>query len=273
MKLSLVIPSFNQGEFIRDTLESLFQQRRISRRELEVVVIDGGSSDGTVDILRAAADKLDHWASEPDAGQTAALQKGFSMCTGDVFGWLCADDLLAPDTVREVLDFFALNKGVEFVYGDARWMDRAGRFSGLKREIPFFWFIWLNDHNYIPQPAAFWKRELYEDVGGLDVDLDVAMDADLFGKFARRQRPHHVRRVWALMRRHPQQKTQRLRVRGCREHKLIRSRFGRSAEGALMSWCRHTAARCVRVTWKLFIGSYSPLNLKGWIRDRSSAQG
>jgi glycosyltransferase involved in cell wall biosynthesis len=258
VRLSVVVPSLNQSEFIDTTLQSLFSQRNVTSEELEVIVVDGGSRDGTIDILKRWSNKIAHWNSEPDKGQTDALRKGFEKATGDIQGWLCADDLLTPRAVREVLDFFTSHPGVDFVYGDAIWIDKQGRPFKLKQEIPFNWFIWLHDHNYIPQPAAFWRRELYNIVGGLNPMFDLAMDADLFARFAIRTQPHHVAKVWALLRHYPEQKNQRLRSQSDAEDQRIRRRLGVPSRGAAVDKAGFLAAKSARIIWKLFIGAYRP---------------
>ena len=265
-KISIVVPSLNQCEFITATLSSLIRQRDVSGEDLEIIVIDGGSSDGTLDVLGRFDKHLSYWISEPDSGQTDALRKGFERATGAIQGWLCADDLLTPNTIREVLKFFASHPDADFVYGDAIWIDRNGRPSQLKREIPFNWFIWLHDHNYIPQPASFWRRKLYNAVGGLDKTFDLAMDADLFARFALRSRPHHVSRIWALMRRYPAQKNQRLRNRSNAEDRVIRQRLGTTSSAPV---ARFLAAKALRIAWKLVIGAYLPKSITRQIWSRA----
>jgi glycosyltransferase involved in cell wall biosynthesis len=257
LKLSIIIPSMNHAEFLEQTLQSLKEQRGIMPEELEVIVIDGGSSDGTATILkRWESGLIREWVSEPDDGQTDALSKGFALSRGSILGWLCSDDLLEPWTVREVLDFFRRTPGAEFVYGDATWIDRSGNRLRPKKEIPFNWFIWLHDHNYIPQPAAFWRRTLHEAVGGLDPHFNVAMDADLFARFAQRTRPIHVRRPWARARWYSEQKSQRLHSQRDCEDRLIRERLGVSFGSPTASRVRRVGAKAWRVGWKLLRGAY-----------------
>jgi glycosyltransferase involved in cell wall biosynthesis len=269
VKLSIVIPSLNQGPFIEEALLSVLRQEGVRREELEVIVIDGGSADQTLDLLRRFDVEIDYWVSEPDAGQTAALRKGFEVATGAVLGWLCADDLLTPRTARSVLDFFARNPTASFVYGDAIWITRGGQPQRIKREMPFNWFIWLHDHNYIPQPSAFWRRDLYDAVGGLDPSFDLAMDADLFARFALVARPRHLGQIWSLVRRHPEQKTQRLQCRSDQEVRLVRERLGVSCDNRPLSIAKFVTAKSVRALWKMFRGSYAPRPVarKIWARE------
>lgn len=256
LKLSIVVPSFNHAEYIEVTLESLFTQRDVAPQELEVIVIDGGSSDYTVSILRKWDSRIAYWVSEPDRGQTDALIKGFGRCTGQILGWLCSDDLLEPWTVREALDYFRAHPHTEFLYGDAVWISRTGSYIRPKKEIPFNWFIWLNDHNYIPQPAAFWTRDLFQKAGGLDPAFELAMDGDLFARFAQHTRPVHVHKQWAQLRSYPEQKNKRLRAQSDQEDRIIRERMGMSFANPVTVGLRYCTAKAWRVGWKLALGAY-----------------
>jgi len=262
----------NQGHFIEETLLSILNQRGVDREEFEIIVIDGGSEDGTREVLNRFGDSLDYCVSEPDKGQTDALRKGFAVATGDILGWLCADDLLTPGAVREVLDHFAAFPNDAFIYGDAIWIDRNGNPCRLKREIPFNWFIWLHDHNYIPQPSAFWRTELYNLAGGVDVGFNLAMDGDLFARFAQRQRPRHVRRIWSLIRQYPEQKNQRLRVVSDYEDGLIRKRLGATLRTGALGQAQYLLAKTIRIGWKFLLAGYLPVALVRRMRCRLERQ-
>lgn len=251
-KITVVTPSYNQARFLEATLRSIHDQRYPN---LEHIVIDGGSTDESVEIIRKFEDRLAYWVSEPDQGQTDALIKGFSRATGDILAWLNSDDLYEPQTLWEVAEFFTAHPEVQFVYGDALWIDVEGRVLKPKKEIPFNRFIWLYDYNYIPQPSAFWRRELYEEVGGLDRQFDLAMDADLWIRFAEKTKPVHVRRIWSRMRLYPEQKNQRLRAISNQEDETIRKRYLPN-EAAWRRRLKKLVAKSMRVGWKLVLGCY-----------------
>ncbi len=251
-KITVVTPSYNQARFLEATLRSVHEQ---GYPNLEHIVIDGGSTDGSVEIIREFEDRLAYWISEPDRGQTDALIKGFSLATGEILAWLNSDDLYEPRTLWEVAEFFTSHPQARFVYGDALWIDTEGRVLRPKKEIPFNRFIWLYDYNYIPQPSAFWRRELYEAVGGLDPRFDLAMDADLWIRFAERTRPVHVRRIWSRMRLYPEQKNQRLRAVSDQEDEIIRGRY-LPDEPPWRRRLKKAFAKGMRMGWKLFWGCY-----------------
>lgn len=256
-RISVVVPSFNQAGYLGATLESVIAQ---NYPNLELIVIDGGSGDGSVEILRQYAPHLDFWVSEPDRGQTDALIKGFARASGDIFCWLNSDDLLEPGTLAEVADFFVSNPRVDAVFGDALWIDAGGRPLRRQREIPFNRFLWLHTYNYIPGMSMFWRREIYQRAGGLNPDFNLAMDADLWIRIADIGRIGHVRRVWSRMRFYPEQKNRRLRAASDAEDQRIRARYWGS-ERPLLYRTKKAVALAIRVAWKLATGCY-PIGYK-----------
>ena len=252
-RITVVTPSYNQARFIEATLLSVINQ---DYPNLEYIVIDGGSTDGSVEIIQRYADRLAYWASEPDHGQTDALLKGFARATGDILCYLCSDDLFERRTLHEVAEFFRVHPLVQAVYGDGVWIDVEGRPIRPKKEHPFSWFIWMYDHDYIPQPSTFWRRELYQKVGGLDPSFDLAMDADLFIRFAEVSPLRHVARTWSRMRFYPEQKNQRLRARSDFEDKLIRRRYGIATDSSWSQAAKRVLAKGMRVGWKFALGCY-----------------
>jgi glycosyltransferase involved in cell wall biosynthesis len=252
-KISVVTPSFNQGRFLEETLRSIHDQ---GYPNLEHIVIDGGSTDSSVAVIQQFADRLSYWVSEKDNGQTDALIKGFNRATGDIHCWLNSDDLFEPATLEEVAQFFHEHPEVRFIYGDSTWIDVDGRPFKPKREHPWNRFVWMFDHNFIPQPSAFWRSDLYHEVGGLDPTFDLAMDADLWIRFADVTRPRHVRRDWSRMRFYPEQKNTRMRAASGVEGRAIRSRY-LSPASRRKSRARRIAARLLRVALKTSAGAYS----------------
>ena len=244
--ISVVTASFQQARFVETTLKSVIDQ---GYPRLEYIVMDGGSTDGSAEIIAGYADRLAYWTSGPDGGQTRALIEGFRRSTGDVMCWLNSDDLLEPGSLWEVAAFFNAHPEARAVYGDAIWIDAKGNHLRHKREHPFNRFIWMHDHNFIPQPSTFWRRDLYLDVGGLNPEFELAMDADLFIRFADVTKLHHVDRVWSRMRLYPDQKNQRLRARSNEEDALIRSRY-LPPQPQLLWTAKRRIARIMRIAWK-----------------------
>lgn len=245
--ITIVTPNFNQGHFLESAIRSVLDQDYAG---LEYIVIDGASSDGSVDIIRRYADRLSYWTSEPDGGQTDALVNGFARGTGEIFGWLNSDDLLEPGALREVGQFFAANPHAQAVYGDAVLIDVDAKPIRTKREHSFNPFIFLYTYNYISQPSMFWRRSLYEAVGGLDRSFNLAMDADLWMRFSDIAEIHHVRRIWSRERMHPDQKTARLRGSSLAEDAVIRRRYIGN-EASQIYLLKRLLARSLRIGHRL----------------------
>ena len=187
-KISVVTPSFNQGQYIESTIKSVLDQ---GYPNLEYIIMDGADRQHRRD-PREVLGPTDYWVSEPDEGQTDALIKGFDRASGDILCWLCSDDLFEARTLQEVAETFVEHPDWEVVYGDSFWIDADSCPIRFKREIPYYRFIWMYDHNYLPQPSTFWRRGIYEKVGGLDARMELSMDADLWSRFAEHTALHHV---------------------------------------------------------------------------------
>ena len=250
-KISIVTCSYNQAKFLEKTIRSVLDQ---GYSNLEYIVIDGGSDDGSDDILRRYESYLAYWVSEPDQGQTDALIKGFRRATGDICCWLCSDDLHEQGTLVEVAEFFRLEPRARVVYGDSMWIDADDNVVASKREHAYSRFIWMYDHNFIPQPSTFWRRDLYEEVGGLNPNFDVAMDADLWARFAEVTKIYHVTRPWSRMRYYPEQKVRRLRAKSLEEDHIIRARY--RPHFPLVDHGLYICAKTLRISRKLLAGCY-----------------
>jgi glycosyltransferase involved in cell wall biosynthesis len=265
--------SFQQGRYLEHAIRSVLDQRYPA---LEYIVIDGCSTDGSVEIIERHAPALAYWVSERDSGQTDALIKGFRQSRGEICGWLCSDDLLLPGALHAVAAYFRANPGVMAAYGDALWIDAEGRFLRPKKEMAFNRFVFLHDHNYIPQPSMFWRRELYESVNGLDPGFDLAMDADLWDRFSIMAGIGHIARYLSCMRFYAGQKTRSRRHEGRREDAAIRDRGDASA---IRSTARRALARVLarglRISAKALAGGYTaqvPHEHLAWL-ERCASRG
>ncbi len=250
--ISIVTCSYMQGRFLDATLRSVLDQ---GYPQLEYIVVDGGSTDETVDVIRKHEARLAHWVSEKDRGQTDALMKGFARATGEIQGWLCSDDLLLPGSLDRVARYFADHPDVDFVYGDAIWIDAEGQAIRPKREMPWNRFVYLFDHNYLAQPSCFWRKGLFEKAGGLNRELHLTMDSDLWLRFAQHTQPRYLRAYLSCMRYYPEQKTRALKPAGRKEDEMLRRReaptLAKLPRGVLRG-----LARVMRIGLKLKAGGY-----------------
>lgn len=179
LKMSIVTASYNQCDFIEDCLRSVQSQVYPA---VEHIVVDGGSTDGTVEILRRYSEMPGwqhlRWVSEKDRGQSDALNKGFRMATGDIIGWLNSDDLYSPDCFRTVSQAFLASEDNDLVYGDYAWTNGDGEVFQIRREIPFSRFIFRYNHmNFIQSSGAlFLRKDIIADGYLLDEAFHYAMD-------------------------------------------------------------------------------------------------
>jgi glycosyltransferase involved in cell wall biosynthesis len=250
-KISIVTCSYQQGAYLDATIRSVLDQ---NIQGLEYIIIDGGSKDGSVELIRRYEDKLAYWVSEKDRGQTDALIKGFKRSTAEIQGWLCSDDLLLSGALQKVIHFFDTHPHIDAVYGDALWIDAHGSYIRPKREMGFNRFAFLFDHNYIPQPSMFWRSRLYEKVGGLNKRFNLAMDSDLWERFSRHTKMAHISEYLSCMRYYPEQKTRALRPIGMIEDAQIRGRACSNAASVLPFL--KPVAKTVRIVNKFLAGGY-----------------
>ena len=199
--VSVVTPSMNQGMFIEETIKSVLEQ---DYPRIEHIVVDGGSSDGTLDVLRRYPHL--HWISEPDGGQAEAVNKGFALARGEIFGWLNSDDLYLPGAIAAAVDVL-LDTGCGLVHGGWRQIDEHGEPIGEVEAVPFDLRRQLDYANLVAQPGALFTRGAFEAVGGLDPSYHYAMDYELFLRIGARFEVRHVERVLGAYRYHPASKT------------------------------------------------------------------
>ena len=181
LRISLITPSYQQAAFLERTMQSILQQ---DYPNLEYMVLDGGSRDGSADIIRKHAAQLAYWRSEPDAGQGASVAEGFARCTGDILAWTNSDDILLPGALAFVNEYFQRHPEVDALYSHRVIIDAGGAEVGR-------WILPPHDDralrwaDYVPQETLFWRRSLYEKAGGLDASWQFALDWDLLLRFQR----------------------------------------------------------------------------------------
>lgn len=199
--VSIITPALNSANYIEKTIQSVMRQNYIS---IEHIVVDGGSIDGTLDILS----RYPHltWISEPDHGQSDALNKGFRMARGDFIGWLNADDTYEPGAIAAVVSFLAGNPDVSLVYGNCNIIDENDAVKYIQRPPKFNIRRELIAHN-LPQPASFFRSSALRAVDYLDDSLHFVMDWDLYLRLGISHRIHNVDATWANFREYRGTKT------------------------------------------------------------------
>lgn len=174
-KISIVIPSFNQGKFIERTLQSLIQQ---NYENLEIIVIDGGSIDETINIVKKYESKISYWVSEKDSGQTAAINKGFKIATGDIIGYLNSDDIHLPGSLNKINKLFQFYNEIDVIYGNGIWIDDNDKVIRKRLNIPFHHNTWLYGMADPFQPEVFYRKRVLDKAGLLDENFFMMMDRE-----------------------------------------------------------------------------------------------
>jgi len=180
MRFSIVMPSYNQARFVEAAIQSVLSQEC---DDLEVLFIDGGSTDGTMEIVEKYRDRLAVCVSEPDQGQSDALHKGFCRATGDVLTWLNTDDLLLPGALSDVTRAARADPECEWFMGNVIWTDAEGRVLRCRRGEDYSPLWSRLGLLTAAGPSAFFSPKIYEHVGGLNHDLHYQMDTELWWRF------------------------------------------------------------------------------------------
>ena len=184
-KITIVTPSYNQGKFLDETIESVLNQKY---QNLEYFIVDGGSIDNSVNIIRKFEEHIDWWVSEPDKGQSYAIHKGFQRATGDYLTWLNSDDILLPGAINEVALAVNQNPGAQWISGDTVWIDEDSSVVRCSRLPDYSSFLAKMGRLFVGGPSTFFSRTLYHSVEGLRTELHFNMDTDLWWQF----HSHHV---------------------------------------------------------------------------------
>lgn len=187
-KISVITPSFNQGNFIAETIDSVLSQ---GYKNLEYWIIDGGSTDDTISVLKRYGKKI-QWMSKKDKGQTDAINKGMEKVSGDIVTYLNSDDILLPGSIEKIADFFSVNPDIFWITGKCKIIDEKG--NEIRKLVTLyknFWLkysrnpIFLSILNFISQPATFWRAEVIKSVGLFDASLYYTMDYDYWLRMSR----------------------------------------------------------------------------------------
>lgn len=196
--VSIITPSYNQAAFLEETLRSVFAQQYPN---LEYIVVDGGSSDGSLEIIKTYANKLAWWVSEPDAGQADAINKGLARANGEIVAWLNSDDVYRPGAIQQAVSVLQQHPGAGMVYADLDSIDRTGRIFNTIHYRQFY-LLDLLSFEIIGQPTVFMRRAVLQQAGALDADYRYLLDHQLWLRMFQLAPAVYVPQVWAAARHH-----------------------------------------------------------------------
>lgn len=204
-KISIITPSLNQAEYLERTIQSVLEQ---GYPNLEYIIIDGESTDGSVEIIEKYQRHLKYWVSEKDKNHSEALNKGFAAATGEISAWLNSDDTYLPGTLSTIAQEFQRDYKADIVFGNTMFINEADQVIGDLKLTKFN----LNSYIYkafgVHQPATFWRTKVLQELGGIDESIIFCMDTDLFLRMARaKKRFVFINQYLACFRRTSQQKT------------------------------------------------------------------
>jgi glycosyltransferase involved in cell wall biosynthesis len=204
-KISIVTPSYNQGRFLEKTILSVLNQ---NYPNLEYIVIDGDSKDGSLEIIKRYEKYLAYWVSDKDNGQADAINKGFQKSTGDILAWLNADDLYLPNTLLKVKEVFQKHRENQFIYGHSVLINKKDNIIRVCYTVPQTHHSYIYDRGgNIFQGTVFWKRSIFYKYKGLDTKLYYTMEYKLFDNFFKHEKGIFLNNIIAAYRIHKEAKS------------------------------------------------------------------
>jgi len=203
--VSIVTPSFNQGRFLERTIQSVLEQ---DHPRTEYIVIDGGSTDNSIEVIKRYQSRINYWISEPDKGQTDAINKGFARAQGGIIAWINSDDTYNPGAFSQAVAFLEHHPEYAGVYGDADFIDDNDQIIGRFPAAQTTYFKLRRGYVHIPQQTFFFRKSFWERIAPLDISFHFAMDYDLWVRLTKLAPVKYLPgKKWANFRLHPDSKT------------------------------------------------------------------
>lgn len=244
--VSIVTPSFNQAEYLEETIRSVLEQ---DYPRIEYIVIDGGSTDGSVDVIKKYEDRIAFWVSERDRGQTDAINKGLERAKGEILAWINSDDTYHPKAVGEAVEFLMNHPNVAMVYADCNFIDEQGRVIGKFASRQTDYKKLRRGYVHIPQQTTFFRAAYWREVAPLDPSFYFAMDYDLWVRIAARAPIKYLPgRTWANFRIHASSKTNVNDERGWKEMLRVHYRDGGSFFSVIVA--KYYLRKIIGPLWK-----------------------
>ncbi|MBO0933559.1 glycosyltransferase [Fibrella sp. HMF5036] len=249
-RISIVMPSYNQAEFIRESIQSVLNQ---NYPNLEFIIIDGGSTDGTVNIIKEYECQLAYWISEPDNGQSHALNKGFNKATGNIMGWLNSDDLYTKYAFLNTINTFKRFPGLSVVFADYYFINKESRYIEYKHAFNFKVNQLYYEGWFLNVQSMFWTAEAHKRFGHFDINLHRNMDYDFVIRMGLNEGYNRFYRLndiaLGCFRLHENQKTRGMNDITIREQYLISSKINKLSKFTMIGKILRYVFRLRRLFW------------------------
>ena len=258
-KISIVMPSYNQVEFIERSILSVLNQ---NYPNIELIIIDGGSTDATIDIIKKYEKNIAFWVSEKDQGQSDALNKGFKRCTGEIYGWLNSDDIYLPDAFKFVMCAIEKNPNKKIIFGDFLSIDKWDHILDYNHAFDFSLNQFKYEGFHLNAQSMFWRNSVHRMFSGFDTALENTMDYQMILEFGINEGEKYFFRIPHVLggfRRYEGQKTGGMPSRVIKEHKALAERYKYSDKYKLIGKLKRFYFRCRRTWWYIKRGGVSNL--------------
>ena len=261
-KISIIMPSYNQAKYIERSILSILNQ---DYKNLELIVVDGGSTDETCEIIKKYDSSIYKWVSEIDQGQSDALNKGFSWATGDIYGWLNSDDIYLPGAFKVTVEALRKNINKKIVYGDWLSIDQDDNILDLNYAFDFNLNHFIYEGFHLNSQSMFWRSSVHNTFSGFDVELFNTMDYQMILEFGIQNGQESFLRVPVVMggfRRYLGQKTAGFTKKVIDEHERIAQRYNTTARYGIIGFSARLYFRFRRALWYIRRGGLSELKLR-----------